>query len=304
MIVKEYKQSKTKQSKTKNKIMSEFKVISDIHLERMPSNTILDDTFLKKYLGEDISNLNNYYLILAGDIGNPYDKLYQDFLVLMTDKFKKVFLISGNHEYYTQYQNRKIYDFYEVEKKLSNLSLELNLENKLIYLNNSRYNDDELGDLVIIGSTLWSRIPREELTSEDVKLILYTDNDFHKIPYMGRKLTIANYNYLFEKSFQYLKEEIENVKREGKRCLIITHHTPLVEGCSHQKFLVKHNPANHCFSTNLEEIIKEPIVGWVYGHTHYSGNFQKNGVEMISNQVGNLYEVNQTYFDRERKWRF
>ena len=40
------------------------------------------------------------YLALCGDIGDPYDQQYHNFLANMACTYNKVFVLSGNHEYY------------------------------------------------------------------------------------------------------------------------------------------------------------------------------------------------------------
>ena len=67
-----------------------FQLISDIHLEKRKykNNTILEHSV----------KANN--LILAGDIGNPLKSNYKEYLKYCSDQHQKVFLITGNHEYW------------------------------------------------------------------------------------------------------------------------------------------------------------------------------------------------------------
>ena len=60
--------------------------ISDLHLE-----------FRDEYF--DINNEADI-LILSGDIGNPYEDIYINFLIKISNNFDKIILITGNHEYY------------------------------------------------------------------------------------------------------------------------------------------------------------------------------------------------------------
>ena len=68
--------------------------LSDLHLELMSTHKFskLCEKIIPKC---DI-------LVLAGDIGDPlhHNDRYKFFLHSMSKKFKKVFLVSGNHEYY------------------------------------------------------------------------------------------------------------------------------------------------------------------------------------------------------------
>ena len=72
--------------------MYQFQLISDIHLEFGA---------IKK-----ISKCADY-LILAGDIGYPDQKLFKDFLSNTSKIFNKVFYVAGNHEYYQNWKKGK-----------------------------------------------------------------------------------------------------------------------------------------------------------------------------------------------------
>jgi len=78
---------------------SKFKchLLSDIHLE---------------FLGtlESLPPIPNDapYLFLVGDIGYPASENYQKFLLAQSERFKGVFVVAGNHEFYTStYQQAK-----------------------------------------------------------------------------------------------------------------------------------------------------------------------------------------------------
>ena len=67
------------------KSISLIQYVSDLHLEKKINNRSI---IAKKP-----------YLILAGDIGYPFQNNYKNFLLHMSYIFNKVFLIAGNHEY-------------------------------------------------------------------------------------------------------------------------------------------------------------------------------------------------------------
>jgi hypothetical protein len=69
--------------------MVKFQYISNLHLDLYPLGLFDIDAIAP-------------YLLLAGDIGNPYQKKYELFLENISKKFEKIFIISGNHEYYYQ----------------------------------------------------------------------------------------------------------------------------------------------------------------------------------------------------------
>jgi predicted MPP superfamily phosphohydrolase len=106
--------------------------ISDIHLE-------------KRLIIPTIPVAGNY-LALLGDIGSPYKDSYKEFLKYTSDNWEKVFLISGNHEYY---QKGK-YNQEDVDEQIKNV---VKLFKNVYYLNQDVYT---LYNYNIMGCTLWS----------------------------------------------------------------------------------------------------------------------------------------------------
>jgi hypothetical protein len=110
---------------------STLQYISDIHLETR--------TTIPKI---PVASEN---LALIGDIGNPFEDIYYDFLKYTSNNFKRVILISGNHEYWHHKKRVRT-----VDKRLKYLANKLdNVE----YLNNSH---TQLENYTILGSTLWA----------------------------------------------------------------------------------------------------------------------------------------------------
>ena len=74
--------------------LQSIQYISDIHLEFLHIEAV--ESIIRKIIPIDP------IMVLAGDIGNPFSKnnYYEKFIEEMSKKFEKVFLISGNHEYY------------------------------------------------------------------------------------------------------------------------------------------------------------------------------------------------------------
>jgi predicted phosphodiesterase len=74
-----------------------FQYLSDIHTEQYKSN----HKKLKKI--ETFIKLSAPYLLLAGDVDDPFSNLYKEFLSYLSSLFEYIFIIVGNHEYYTQH---------------------------------------------------------------------------------------------------------------------------------------------------------------------------------------------------------
>ena len=113
-----------------------FQLLSDLHLEVGTYHNI---------------KAKAPYLLLAGDIGYPESRIFQDFIKQCSKKFDKVFYTAGNHEYYNSKKSIDEIDaiIMDVTSQYSNVH----------YLQNSYY---DLEDLRIVGSTLWSDVKESD----------------------------------------------------------------------------------------------------------------------------------------------
>lgn len=222
-------------------------IISDLHLEFNSNIPIIRDA--------DI-------LILPGDIGNPSESIYSSFLLFVNDKFKRTYLIAGNHEYY----GRTIEDtdilIQSICDKLDNV----------IYLNNS---SDTYEGYKFIGTTLWSQV--------DQKCAII--NDFDKIRYMNFTL----YNDLHKRARDYLNVELK--KETDSKIIVITHHLPSFSLIDPQ--YEKYGDINKCFASKCDDLISTPIQLWCYGHTHKKSDKMINGVRCMCNPLGYPWERNK-----------
>ena len=100
-----------------------IQVCSDIHLE---TGDIKESDF------KNILIKSAEILVLAGDIGSPFDKIYEQFILFCSSIFTKVLLITGNHEYYN-------YTICKTDNKIEEICL---LYDNVIYLNNKIYEYD------------------------------------------------------------------------------------------------------------------------------------------------------------------
>jgi len=233
--------------------MPTFQYFSDVHTEFYTK----PNQFEKLNITPMAPNL-----ILAGDIGYPTEKMYKLFLEYLSKKFEKIFLISGNHEYYntkrTSHSNWMTYVDNEIQTTIKNFK-------NIIYLQNQSY-DLENTNITIFGGTFWSKINEHENVHHLI-------SDYTCIP----KFTMNTSDNLYSKSILSLEHELEN--KPTRDFIIISHHMPsysLVD----QRY--KHTGYNSAFATDIKinDICVEninQIKVWVYGHTH------------ISNQCGKFY---------------
>jgi predicted phosphohydrolase len=214
---------------------------SDLHLER--HNNLKFMSLIKTVAP---------VLILAGDIGDPNKSLYKDFLKIISKNYDKIFLISGNHEYY----NKTIE---ETDNKINEICNSLK---NVCYLNNTieNYNGYQF-----VGTTLWTKLNNEKIITRDLINI--------------KDLTKEKYNLLHKKSYDFIDNSIQN-----KKSIVITHHVPSYNFID--KSYLHHHNYHDIFYSNSDKLIRKPIVTWIYGHTHKPYNGLYNNVKMRCNPIG------------------
>ena len=82
----------------------------------------------------------------------------------------------------------------------------------------------------------------------------------------------------------------------------MTHFPPTRSGTSHPKYLAEKRTANSYFAWPNESIDKlnlRNVVTWISGHTHWSYDFEKNGIRLISNQLGYKSELGDTGINQD-----
>ncbi|KAH8817297.1 ser/Thr protein phosphatase-like protein superfamily [Xylogone sp. PMI_703] len=245
---------------------SSFQILSDLHLE----------------VGQQYSSFkipaSAPYLILAGDTGRliDYDP-YLAFLATQTAQFEKVFLILGNHEFYNL-------SFTAGLEQAQKLEQEEVLNGRLVLLHRKRFNIPN-SKTTILGCTLWSEIPENARKVVQMKV-----KDFEKI----NTWTVDNHNEAHKLDLTWLNEQIAEIqqrnrsrpKGEQKRnILVVTHHAPCVEGTSSPGNM--RNPWSSAFATDLlKDGDWKDVKAWVFGHTHFTTEFETYGIRVFSNQRG------------------
>ena len=232
--------------------------ISDLHLEHYHK-------FKIKSIFSKIENVADI-LIVAGDIGYPSKQHYTDFINFISDKYQKIFIILGNHEYYSTHLLPKN-TVLEIIKPYKNISL-LD-DNYEIYKG-----------YCFVGTTLWSNVADIEMAHK------YKINDISHIKDLGN---IDNYNQLHRKSVEFLQQ----IFKLTYNFIVITHHIPLLELITEN---YKDNPYNQWFATDLKYLMNPNIKHWFFGHTHTASENKYYDIEFHCNSIGYPNEnSNQNY---------
>ena len=243
-----------------------IQICSDLHLEFYTNRKWLEDNPLQS---------KGKILIIAGDthyIGE-FEKL--EFIKRISDEFKDVFIIPGNHEYYNGF-----------DVSTAAETVDERIKENVRFINNKAI---EYDGIRLIFSTMWSKISRNRLE------IMRGMTDFRKIKYKNERFAITHFNLIHEKSFEFLERE---VKKEGKN-IVITHHLPSNK-CNIERF--KNSILNQAFCVEKSEFIsKSNISYWVYGHSHGNKeNFKINNTTMVTNQLGYVGNGENLSFRREK----
>lgn len=207
----------------------------------------------------------------AGDTGEA--EYTVDFYKNDFWKNKQVAFVAGNHTFYNH--------LYPETNRWFNQNFKNSKRANITYLNN-RYKI--FGDVVIIGSTLWTDFKlfnNEATCKETAKTAL---NDYYYIQITNRLLFTPDYSAnLFKTSMEYIKRITKKYK--NKKVVILTHHAPSIQSCLD---IYKDDLESACFASNLENFIKcnPNIVAWVHGHVHNHNDYMIGTTRVISNPVG------------------
>ena len=237
-----------------------FHLLSDLHIQRAPFELTKPP------------NCECDYLILAGDIGEPDSKEYQDLIKHASNLYEHVILIKGNHECHVHHRTLE-----ETDVLINSIA---SLYSNVTYLHNSAI---ELAGFRIVGTTLWSLVkPEQEV---NVKCFI---SDYRYI----KNWSVEQNNAEHRKAVAYIHNELNT---STKPIIIVTHHAPFIIGTANPMHI--DSPLKSAYATDLSEIIRSPAVVWCYGHTHWSNMQTVNGVQLISNQRGLPYESEMSGFN-------
>jgi len=259
---------------TEEKSESELciQVASDLHLE------FLANPKEKQY--ESLINPSSPHLALLGDIGKIESPNYFNFLRWVSTKFEHVFLITGNHELYSP---RKDIPYYELKQRLRTF-LQENCKN-IHWLDNESY---ELGGFLLVGSTLWSHIPKEH--ESDIEFCI---NDYYAISKGSKSIEPKDTNKWHREAVQYLETTL---KKSEKPCIVLTHHAPMFGESTAPQY--RGNDRRWAFCTDLTRLMSEKVKLWLFGHTHWCVDTTINSTRVVSNAKG--YNTEKLKYEKDK----
>ena len=247
-----------------------IQIMSDLHLE-------FGDIQIENY-GADV-------LILSGDIivKRGFGNVYRNFLDNCSKSFDDVVYIAGNHEFYGSMISETQQFLRTICAEYSNIHF---LENDMV----------EIGDVVFMGSTLWTDCNNEEPIS--IHYIMSRINDFHIIRNdMGTVLHPLDTVEFHKKTLTYFKEILET--NAEKKCVIVGHHAPSRASIHPRYSSYADQHMNVAYASDLSNFILDhpQIKLWTHGHMHDSFDYMIGSTRIVCNPRGYVgHEANQ-FFD-------
>lgn len=241
---------------------------SDIHLE-----------FYKIKKIPYITKIAAPYLALCGDIGYPFTEHYFKFIEDCSKKFKMIFILSGNHEYYqvrckiktmeqVEAQILKVCSSFENVYYLQNAFVALDKNEKFLSYSSVFKLIPPETKYLVAGSTLWSKIPQDKHG-----LVFSNMNDYIRIykrvsnGNTNITITVPDINELHKNSVKWI-EDLKDFLNDNKTpisVLMLTHHAPSFKMIQSK---YSSDPLNCAYATNLDYLMGSPIKAWISGHTH------------------------------------
>lgn len=273
-----------------------MQLASDLHLEAFVGSfglTRFQELLLEKYHapGGEIPVLGEC-LALLGDIGYPTRDTYREFLLQQAERFETVLVVAGNHEFYAVGSVTPDYD--ETKARIRSICSEAP-KNNLHFLDRTSL---LYKGYRILGCTLWSHIP---VDTPDAALIEKSSSDYKKIFVIDaetgqkRKSTVRDSVGWHEADVAWLKEELAMAVERGEKVVVLTHHAPTFEKTSSPKFT--RSVMTSIYASDLAAMFGDPIVAWLFGHTHWSSTQKVGSTLVASNQAGYFNEAGSTNYD-------
>jgi len=239
---------------------------SDLHLEFSQNRD-----FIKAYPLEPKGDV----LLLAGDIV-PFAVMHKhaDFFSYVSDHFKYVYWVPGNHEYYNSDLADRCGMLHEKIK-----------DNVFLVNNTSMVHED----VQFIFSTMWSKISPAYAWQIERGM-----SDFHVIRYKGKLFSYEDYNQLHEESFLFVKETLE--AKSAIKNIVVSHHIPTFQNYPAQ---YKGSVLSEAFAVELFDFIDSAGPDcWIYGHHHSNTpDFIIGNTKLLTNQLGYVKYGEQVGFD-------
>jgi predicted phosphohydrolase len=273
--------------------------VSDTHHELMKEKASRELNIVPTASSSNVKN----YLALCGDIGNPFNANYVEFIQRHSERFERVFIVAGNHEYYS---NQKQRTMIETDAKITEVASQFP---NVTFLQQSSF---QVEDTLFMGCTLWTAVDEQSEGSMNDYNRIYVDSDaeaakfiyYNTNPIIGKtkkKYVRAGRKLLKYRDILQLHEEMKEWLDQTintpviQKMIVLTHHAPSAK-------MLKLGVANNCYASECDDLFKPPVVCWISGHTHECISVEINGIPSMSNCFG--YPGQKTGVDLNKYFEF
>ena len=262
-----------------------FYLVDDMHLEF--SQCILpgdpDATLL---LAGDITTVAVYKDDRTDASALKLKPRFNEFFKDVSSKFKNVFYVAGNHEYYHWSWEETIPFMRLATHDFPNIQV---LDKEWVDLGD---------DVMLYGATFWTDFGNNNpiVISEARRYM----NDY-------RLITESRTSTMYGKSTGELdpgtvlhdhwaaKKVLEEglVTYKDKKVVVMTHHAPSLRS-THPRYGGTNNPINWAYCSELDYFVEQhpQIKYWVHGHTHDSHAYKIAETQVYCNPRGYSYHLN------------
>ena len=254
-------------------------IASDLHLEFGSCKLVYDEFPDVLVLAGDIVVANHlhkfeaspYTSYVEADTNRERAQLYRKFMFDISQEFKHVVVVAGNHEFYGG----------KWEQSLNTLRLEYGQFDNIHFLERDCATID---GVTFVGGTLWTDMNNfDPLTLHDTKIFM---NDFSQIVDDTRGYSKLKPATTVTRHVQ-TKQYIQYVARETPGPVVVVgHHAPSFLSIGPQ--YKAQTLTNGAYASELsEEILDNPNIKlWCHGHTHTSFDYNIGDCRIVCNPRG------------------
>lgn len=282
-----------------------IQVASDLHLEFADPETLNVD--------EIVAPTGASILALVGDIGSPAKPIYGTFLAAMAARYEHVLVIAGNHEYYggSAPDAPTMADLAVMIREACAAHANVHfLDDDIVVIDGVRYVGStlwsfvpealrkrctkDMNDYHLIRTTnvhtpteplpkrrpsKWTFVDTYADGEDDSRWHGDNDEDSRRssAPSLSNGdglLTVDDTNALHAAAVEFLQEQIAEaavVSTGGQPVVVLTHHAPSFKSI-HRRYAT--SLVTCAFVTDLERLMRPPVVLWLHGHTHAACDYE------------------------------
>lgn len=224
-------------------------------------------------------------LALLGDIGDPESEIFVTFLDWCCRHWSQVLFIPGNHEFWRlKPETKKTIDSVIARFRI----LEGRYKNLKFCWRQKLYSED---GVILLATPLWSRPAEGVIPHEYEKAWIDRDRSFDA----------DTLHKLHEADLKWLTRELKAASNET--VVVLTHYAPsmmLIDS----RFIG--HPDETLYASDLDTLLRPPIVAWACGHVHQSVQWLKSW-ETATGESGEIlittnpcgYKHENPYYRRE-----